>query len=291
MNEARPIATRFLRRRADRRALVFLAVTSSLYVIHWLAGASAHWLLIPSAVLAVSICAIKHNHIHGSMFRSPALNRSLNVWLACLTGTSTTGIRMAHNQRHHRHNQSPEDHVRCSLVWRQSAFVAFIGFCPLVIAETWRHARQDTVRIHAKSVSLHRLRMAEQAAIWILICAGLLLDWRQFLWVFPVPWLFGQWFMITINLLQHDGLGADDPLLGSRNVVGTWCNWLFFNNGYHTAHHLHPALHWTLLPAYHRQHIGPHLPPELESRSLRGLVEDWWKARSLTRTFASEQTA
>jgi len=51
--------------------------------------------------------------------------------------------------------------------------------------------------MHAKSASLHRLRIAEQGAIWMLIGAGLLLDWRQVLWVFAVPWLFGQWFMIN----------------------------------------------------------------------------------------------
>jgi beta-carotene hydroxylase len=120
----------------------------------------------------------------------------------------------------------------------------------------------------------------EQAAIWLLLGIVLVFDWRQFFWVFALPWLAGQWFIVTINLLQHEGLDADDVLLGSRNVTGTWGNWLLFNNGYHTAHHLRPALHWSALPAFHRQELAPRLPPELDSASLPGLFFDWIKARS-----------
>lgn len=269
-----------LRHAADRRAIGLLLVASALYGTHWLSGASAHWLVIPSAVLAISACVVKHNHIHAPTFRHALLNRSLNVWLALLTGTSTTGIRLAHNQRHHRSNQSPEDFVRCSLVRRRSAALALVGFFPLVVAQTWRHARGDGAALRRASLPLHRLQRTEQAAVWILLVAALLLDARQALWVLGVPWLIGQWFLITINLLQHDGLDAGNELLASRNVTGAWSNWLFLNNGFHTAHHFCPALHWSRLPAFHREKIGPHLPSELESTSLRALLSDWLKARS-----------
>jgi beta-carotene hydroxylase len=294
MNEAASIATApsgLLRHAADRRTLALLVASSVLYIAHWISGENAHWLVIPSAVLAITACVVKHNHIHAPTFRRPIFNGALNVWLAVLTGTSTTGIRMAHNQRHHRSNQSPEDFVRCSLVHRRSALVALISFFPLVVAQTWLHARKDGASVGRKSAPLRRLQRVEQAAVWILLGATLVFDPRQWVWVFAIPWLIGQWFLITINLPQHEGLDADDEMLGSRNVIGAWSNWLFLNNGYHTAHHLRPALHWSLLPAFHRQELGPLLPVELESRSLLGLLFDWLRARSIDRAVAPIATS
>jgi fatty acid desaturase len=280
-----------LRHAADHRTLALLLTSSALYLAHWISGATAHWLVIPSAVLAISACVVKHNHIHAPTLRSAILNRALNVWLALLTGTSTTGIRMAHNQRHHRSNQSSEDFVRCSLVQRQPALIALITFFPLVVVETWLHAKEDGATLRRKSSPLHRLRRSERAAVWILVGTALVLDSRQALWVFAIPWLVGQWFIVTINLLQHEGLDARNEMIDSRNVTGTWSNWVFFNNGYHAAHHLRPALHWSLLPAFHRQELGPHLPAELESTSLPGLLSDWLRVRSANRVVAAIATS
>src|SRR5207247_92395 len=78
--------TGLLRHSADRRTIAFLLVLSALYIAHWISG--AHWLVLPCAVLAISACVTKHNHIHAPTFRPPVLNRGLNVLLALLTGTS-----------------------------------------------------------------------------------------------------------------------------------------------------------------------------------------------------------
>src|SRR5262249_23362564 len=44
-------------------------------------------------------------------------------------------------------------------------------------------------------------------------------------------------------------------------------NWWFFNNGYHTAHHLQPDLHWSELPKFHEE-IRSRIDPSLDRRSL-----------------------
>lgn len=35
---------------------------------------------------------------------------------------------------------------------------------------------------------------------------------------------------------------------GARNFVGPVINYLTFNNGYHTIHHMYPTMHWSRLP-------------------------------------------
>ena len=34
---------------------------------------------------------------------------------------------------------------------------------------------------------------------------------------------------------------------GARNFVGPVINYLTFNNGYHTIHHMYPTMHWSRL--------------------------------------------
>src|SRR5207248_11772882 len=92
-----------------------------------------------------------------------------------------------------------------------------------------------------------------------------------------------QWGILAINHVQHDGCDPDSTYNHSRNFVGRWLNWWVFNNGYHTAHHLRPGLHWSQLPALHAE-IRDCIDPTLERRSLLlAAVEFYlWPARRPT---------
>ena len=67
------------------------------------------------------------------------------------------------------------------------------------------------------------------------------IDFRKFMLYFMVPHLFGQWGIVTMNLLQHDGCDtiAEGKMEGefnhSRNFTGWLLNFLTMNNGYHTV--------------------------------------------------------
>lgn len=104
-------------------------------------------------------------------------------------------------------------------------------------------------------------------------CAVLLvMDWKATLVYFAIPWIFGQWGNVTINLLQHQDCKHDSEFDHSRNITGPFANWLFLNNGFHTAHHLRPALHWSRLPDFHRQTVELHIRPDLNHRSMLACV-------------------
>jgi fatty acid desaturase len=83
-----------------------------------------------------------------------------------------------------------------------------------------------------------------------------------------VPHLGAAWGVTTVNYLWHDGCDPAHPYNHSRNFVGPFFNWFHFNSGFHGIHHMHPRLHWSLLPEKHAELIAPHIHPSLEQTSL-----------------------
>jgi len=105
----------------------------------------------------------------------------------------------------------------------------------------------------------------------------LLLDWRKFLLYVWAPHFFAQWGIVSMNMLQHDGCDPDvdhDSSVevknynGARNFVGPVINYLTFNNGYHTIHHMKPTLHWSQLPVEHERLVKPHVHPALDEQCM-----------------------
>jgi fatty acid desaturase len=93
------------------------------------------------------------------------------------------------------------------------------------------------------------------------------LDWQKALLFVFLPWVAAMAMLTGVNLLQHDGCRPDEPMHTSRNFIGRLGNWFFLNNGFHTAHHLRPNLHWSRLPGFHREASG-RIPPSLKRRSI-----------------------
>ncbi len=274
MSRLSPTPSKF--QHADFRTLGLLALLTSGYA--WLFVGGSFWILVPCTVLAVTACVAKHNHTHRATFGSRWLNRLFDLWLTLLTGTSTTGIRVAHQVLHHGRNQSPDDLVRVSLVAKHSATRALLTYVPLVVRETWKCGACNLG--DKRRGALYSALLQERFALWIFITFGLILDWQRFLITFPLPWLVSQWFLVAVNLPQHDGCDASSQWAHSRDVVGRWGNWLFLNNGFHAAHHERPSLHWSLLPAWHQQHLAAQMPKDLQCNTLCGLWMAWWKYRS-----------
>ena len=120
-----------------------------------------------------------------------------------------------------------------------------------------------------RQLVLERISLYPLLALLIVIAP---LDAALFL---GVPWLFGQWGIIAINLVQHDGCDPTSEFGHSRNFVGRTLNWCLCNNGYHTVHHMAAGLHWSQLPQMH-QRIADRMPASLQRRSLVGTVIEFY---------------
>ena len=96
--------------------------------------------------------------------------------------------------------------------------------------------------------------MADPTLIWLAPKQALII------FVLPMP-------IMLIGLLdntyqQHQGLDMSGDHCASRNTTSRLYNLISWNLGYHTAHHMHPGVHWSKLPELHetiRHRIPAHL--------------------------------
>jgi beta-carotene hydroxylase len=270
-----------LRHRDDWRSLAALALQTLLMAGLWIGVFRnvAAWYAV--AWLAVCAANVKHNHMHRRTFRVRWPNLLLDHWLGLLTGSTSTSILSEHNLRHHGHNNTEEDFVRFSIVGFRSQWLNILCYFPRAAWELYVSKPLDFRVWWRVNRRLFWRGLAEQFTLWGTFCVLLLCDWRATLLYVALPWLHGQWWLVTFNLLQHQALAPDDPWQNSRNITGRWFNFFFFNVGYHTAHHLQPSLHWSRLPAFHRDEIAARIDPRLVSPSLWRFYADWFAKRSL----------
>jgi fatty acid desaturase len=120
-------------------------------------------------------------------------------------------------------------------------------------------------------------RIMVQYGLWITYLVGTL---ALALVLYPLFTGLGIWFLVTFvpafsslflimffNYIQHVHADAWSDFDHSRNFTGGIFNYLFFNNGYHTAHHNQPGLHWSALPAAHAKIAGS-IAPQLNETNL-----------------------
>ncbi len=276
-----------LRYPADIRTFAFLIFLNTLYVVQWCRVANGWYLLLPTYLLAVVALVAKHNHIHCRTFRGAAWNAIFELWLSLLTGNTTTGIITAHNRLHHGHNNSEHDFVRCSLVRYRRNWMNLVAFFFVSVRQMYRNRPDDLLEWRNVRPNLYRQALIERTATLLFILVLAIGDWKATAKYLAGPWLFGQWVLVSINLLQHQDCDFDSDFDHSRNLTGKFLNWLLLNNGYHTAHHNYPAMHWSLLPRVHAALVVPRLNAALNEPSLWRCVwrrfitgEDWSGSRS-----------
>ena len=263
-----------LRYRADWRTLGILVMTLGLLGAVW-CGLLRYPMVIPvSCFLSFVCCIIAHNHMHLPLFRGRFWNSIFQLLLMFGSGQPPTGIITAHNERHHRHPDSDQDFVRSHLVdfrWNPLNLLVF----PFVsIITMLREKPGDLAAWKLRRPHLHRQALLERVVFYTALALLLVSDWRATLLYLTFPWLIAQLFLVGVNLLQHQDCDAVSEYDHSRNVTGAVANWFLLNNGFHTAHHLRPAMHWSLLPDFHRHHIVPRMNPALDHRSFAGLIAE-----------------
>ena len=258
---------KILHHRADVRSTAFVLAALAVTAVQWTGLLRHPALCAAGAVLAFLACVVNHNHQHHPTFAPAALNRVFGALLSLATGQPACAIVPMHLGNHHPRNNRPDDHVRVSLVRFRWNLLNLLLF-PFAALAGYARVKSGEMRAwRAAHPALYRQLVLERLALYSIVATMLAARPAETMLYAVLPWAFGQWGIIAINLIQHDGCDPESDVDHSRNYTGRWLNWWVLNNGYHTVHHLRPDLHWSLLPEAHAGFRG-RIDPRLERRSL-----------------------
>ena len=264
-----------LRYRQDLRSLAFVGLTIALLIApHWhpvrdnLIGHLAIgmvWVAVSSLFCFIA-SIINHNHMHNRVFRQRRFNMAFNLALSLARGHTATGIVVPHHFNHHIEASSPADWIKPQLAGTGLGWLRLVRFVVAAsINMMIRRTKPGVPTLPARMLNSQRM---ERLFLIAVVSIALLHDWRIWLLFNVAPWLLGLSMLVAVNLLQHDDCLPDSLFGESRNFTGQIGNWLCFNNGYHTIHHLRPSLHWSELPRAHAALAGQLPRRDLEQPSI-----------------------
>lgn len=227
-------------------------IVGSIFVIQLLTFFLVDKLWVVAAVMLglLTISAmpgsISHNHHHTPTFMRPWMNRIYEVILFLETGVPPYAWTLHHNIGHHK------DYLDQSIDpanWQ------------LADGRVMSRVRYDVVgtlkiypeifRIGKSYPELFR-RFKRWALISLLALAVfVLLDPVKALVLFILPMPIMHLGLLDNTYMQHSDMDVSSDFTASRNSVSPLYNFISWDLGYHTAHHIKPHLHWSKLPAYH----------------------------------------
>jgi beta-carotene hydroxylase len=267
----------WLKNSADYRTLLWVTMAATLVVVQFAWPSTVLYVLPFSCYLGIACGVIAHNHNHRPIFISRRANHFFGHVLTIFYGYPTLMWVPTHNINHHHFVNRPGD---ATITWRHTnrhnllvaATYFFVSgyFQSESIQDYIRAAKDGNRRLYA--------RIRFQYGVWAVFFAAALgvavmLHHRERLgfivWfcALVLPALCSISVIMFFNYIQHVHADAWSKNDHSRNFTSKTFNFFFFNNGYHTAHHHYPGLHWSALPAVHGQ-MARAIHPSLNERSL-----------------------
>ncbi|KAH6640055.1 fatty acid desaturase-domain-containing protein [Truncatella angustata] len=264
-----------LKHAEDTRSLGSTALFFAVFVFTWLNFSSPISGGLVSFIAWLSLFQLSfmgavstHNAIHAPLFWSSQWNSLYQLCLSLQYGFPVTVFIPGHNLSHHKHPQQARDFMRTTKVhYRWNLLNGLLFFWHVVLTGG------DDEKMYFAAQARHnrpivRQRRLEQVAVFGTTAVLLLLDWRRWIWFALIPQFYAKYCILSLNLLQHDGCDVTSKYNFARNFTDPLLNYLCFNNGFHTIHHLYPGLHWSVLPRKHEELIAPHIAPSLEDPSI-----------------------
>jgi fatty acid desaturase len=206
--------------------------------------------------------SISHNHHHVSTFTRPLLNRFYEVVLFLETGVPPYAWTLHHNLGHHKDYLDQE---KDPANWRQpdGSVMSRLRYDVVgalrIYPEIWRIGR-------AYPELFRRFKLWASISL-VVLGAFVVLDPLKALVLFVVPMPLMYLGLLDNTYMQHSDLDTDSELTASRNTVSKLYNFISWNLGYHTAHHIKPHVHWSRLPAFYAE-IEPFIPDGVKCNSV-----------------------
>jgi fatty acid desaturase len=240
-----------LRFRADWIALIYMACATGLFILQWNLNGVHVPLVILSCAMAYGTGCILHNHAHLSMWHNKPPNVLTDYWLVLLRGDGAYSWLPTHVNNHHRFSNHPGDMTQTyrfsehNNLWNLIRYTAFGG--ALYVGAVFGYIASFRVRQPRRFWYL----LSQMILHWVFLAAAFFIDSEKALVFIVIPQMFGLITMVSTGYFQHHHTDEHSPINFARNFTGRLNNWMHFNHGYHTVHHIDQSLHWTEWPRAH----------------------------------------
>lgn len=255
--------------RADLKTCAYIITTTALFAGLWVYG--FNWIAYFFFLLfSISVSVMTHNHQHLNIWKSKVLNVLTDWWLTVFYGVPIFTWIPTHNRNHHKFNNKEGD---SSVTYRHTEENNLLSLLSYPSVSGYHQMKESIVPYMAKLRQTDRktflLNWAQIVILALWIIGFLIFDWKRALLFVVIPQQFSAFTVMVFNYVQHVHADEESKYDHSRNFMGV--NWLYFNNGYHTAHHERAGVHWSLLPAEHAK-IVHLIKPELIEKTMLGFL-------------------
>jgi fatty acid desaturase len=209
-----------------------------------------------AAAISWNINGVSHNFLHTPYFRLKPLNYAFSLLESVAIGFSQTFYTWVH-LRHHEGNSDRPGPDGTTRDWLSIYRYGRDGEAESV----WRYVFLGFFRDGGGSIykALKRRRpfdadwgRIELATFVLFVAAMALVSWKAVLFLVPFYYL-GECLSQLNGYYEHWRGNPDEPIAWGVSTYAPLYNLVWFNNGHHAEHHYRPAVHWTRLPALHRE--------------------------------------
>ncbi len=255
-----------IRNAYDRISLFTVALIALLRLLAWvILPPLAVVSIIPLVFLTFVLYNIKHNHLHFRIFSNRKLNLLLENIMNVFTGTTFSSMKIIHQINHHAEENSADD-WGWTLPYEKKN--AIHSICSYTVATVIRFVNNKRKWLNSrKGHTMKRRNHAELVfMLGVYSAMFIVIPWNTVMYII-IPNIVCQIVLVAFNYLQHGDCDADSTYNHSRNFTGKVLNFFVFNAGFHTAHHLRPALHWSEYPSFHAS-LQDRIDPKLNVDNL-----------------------
>ncbi len=243
-------------------------VTTAMFIYLWQFGAGNALVYIWYLFMAVSVSVMAHNHNHLPMWKSNFMNVVTDLWITIFYGFPIFAWTPTHNQNHHKFVNKQPDYTKTYRYSEKNNIFTLLSY-PTISG----YFQQSALGVYLKdrykkNRKTFWLCMLQITALVIWVATFLFLDWYKTLLYIIIPQQVSVFSVLIFNYVQHVHADEESAYNHSRNIMGG-LNFMLFNNGLHTVHHLNANMHWSLLPEAHAK-VDHLIDDSLKEQSF------WW---------------
>ncbi len=265
-----------LRYNEDLRSLGFLCLAALLLPTLWIYGGQIPkgiWIMLYALqlLMAVVISTIVHNHQHLAIWKYRWMNVAMDNVLTVFYGFPVFAWVPTHNSNHHVHINKEPDYTKTYMASEKNNLLTLLTYPSMSGMLQLKAVGLYLKKLGKTNRSKFFIHLLQIFSLILWVGAALVLDWQKAIIYVIIPQQVSLFTVMVFNYIQHVHADEESEYNHSRNMTGKILNFLLLNNGYHTAHHLTPGVHWSRLKAKHKK-VERHIDPSLNENNFAWFV-------------------